>query len=130
MTRETKRQIARLRRLANEVLTNPSYDHGSSDYCVVGLGNRLVNGKISKNTPEYAWGISEVTKFAKKFGVSWTTADNIYDGNFKNINRNAKNWEVQRRRFPFVPLNTAPMRRSAASILNYIADRKEQGLTV
>lgn len=132
MTRETKRQIARLRRLASELLTNPDYDQNRPKNCIIGLGNRLVGGKVLDADPngEFWDGHWDyISRFSEKFGVDYNTVKNIFYGKFSRVNRKARDWDVLTLS-DNKDRNSPKMRRSAAAIVNFIANRKEQGLAV
>lgn len=123
MNRETQRQIARLRRLADIILTYKDFAQGHPDYCTVGLGLRLNNGKIGKIVkPPTGFDLLSVRlskAFAKKFGISEKTVYNLYWGNFNEINPRVKS-----------DYTDGTIRRKVSGLLNYIANRKEKGLAI
>lgn len=125
---QNTRQVARLRKLAEMILIHPDYDQTDFRNCIIGLGNRMtVQGNfISKESFDKKYpftGVGSREPFAKKFGVSLETAQNLLIGDFQAINPKSK---VN----VFTQLEGANMRRAANAILNHIAYAKEIGLTI
>lgn len=128
MNRETERQIKRLEKLANFISANPdSYDQGAGISCIVGLGLRMQpSGKMSFDTPFWSDGAEvKITEFAKKFGIKYETAYNIFWGHWDAVNPKAKiTWSLG------IDGRAGKIRTSAVAILRYVARQKSLGKTL
>jgi hypothetical protein len=93
MSREKERQKQRLINLANFIEKNPHlYNHNNPSQCIVGLGNRLVRGKLQP--PTFGWMHERARDFVKRYGVSCSIVYDLFWGKFNKINRNQKNWTL------------------------------------
>ena len=115
MSREKQRQKTRLLRLAEFIEKNPKlYDQGDDANCIVGLGNRLIRGKLQphERANDTVWGGNEyLTKFAKRYGVTVKQARNIFVGDFSDVNRNQRDRSLWGPSYP----------KSAVTVLRYLA---------
>jgi hypothetical protein len=112
MSREKDRQKQRLINLANFIEKNPNlYRHERPSSCIVGLGNRLVRGKLT-DALSIDWASHSIQTFAARYGVSYSTAANLFWGRFNKINRKQRDWNLGE--YPQVPV------KSAVAVLRYL----------
>lgn len=125
MTRETRRQIARLRALARYIKANPKdFDQGSTTSCLIGLGARFYKGKIVR---EKGMALSRIVikrLFSQKYGISIETIEHLFWGNYKAVNGNFK--KDYKTGWTGAPIPT----RSVCRMLEYLASQKEKGKDV
>jgi hypothetical protein len=113
MSREKDRQKQRLINLANFIEKNPQlYNHERPSACIVGLGNRLVRGKLTDAALSLTWATATVGTFATRYGVPYSTASNLFWGRFGDVNPKQKNWNLGE--YPRVPV------KSAVAVLRYL----------
>lgn len=112
MSRETDRQKQRLINLANFIEKNPHlYKHEKPSACIVGLGNRLVRGKLRDAFLTVGWASETLEMFKKRYGVSDSTASDLFWGRFNKINRKQRDWNIHEDRVPV---------KSAVAVLRYL----------
>lgn len=115
MSRETERQRQRLRRLADYIEANPqNYDQSSPFRCVVGLGRRVkfLKTKTVLGGIDYLYDVE--TAFAKRYGVSVETAENIWGGRFNRVVKGMRSYAMDVRQ---------PKASTAAKLLRTLAER-------
>lgn len=118
--KQVEHEIKNLNTLADFIEANPKeYDQLDIWKCIVGLGLRLRGEKArSLEWAENNLWQDETCEgtFAKKFGVSLGVVDDLFIGQFNNINPKVKN------RLTYEDVKTSP--KVAAGILRFLAKQK------
>lgn len=118
MSREKQRQAQRLRKLADFIQANPEeYIQNIGRHCIIGLGNRLVRGKLG----EYVFSLEPGQNFAKRYGVPVEVANHIYAGSWNQIPKSRGAVDVYGYSRP------SDQRRGAVRLLRNLAKQVEKG---
>jgi hypothetical protein len=107
-----KRQRERTNKLIQFIKNNPnSFNQWESTDCIIGLGNRLVCGKLQphQEIERDFFAVLAVQKFAERYGISFDNADYLFLGRFSQINRRQKDMDLDKSSV-----------KSAVSVLTYL----------
>jgi hypothetical protein len=88
-----KRQRERTNKLIQFIKDNPKrFSQWEHTDCIIGLGNRLVRGKLAPHQKIHKdyFGMLACRAFGERYGISETHAIKLYDGRYNEVNRRQK----------------------------------------